>query len=241
MLLVNKKSMMLWTLLALLPLLLLSSYLIIFQTSISISLLRKQMFRPFSQNTTLPSGVMANLSDPERYGLPNTDLLRIPSGSGYLAAWYMRPHTSNETNLVTVLYLHGRSQNRGYSHRVGLYKVLLEMGFSVMAIDYRGFGDSSDIEIHEETVVDDALSSLKYLKRKYRPQKILVWGHSLGAPIAAHMATKDDDQDDGTLKYLVLESSFDNMEDLVEKWDSGPWKKLAVYLTGLERSDLTFR
>lgn len=220
--------------------LLLFSYLIVFQTSISISLLRNQVFQPYSQKSTLPSGVLSNLSDPHLYGLPKTDVLKIPSGSGYLGAWYIRPNTSQVPSIGTVLYLHGRSQNRGYSHRVELYKELTKMGLSVLTIDYRGFGDSSDIEIHEETVVEDAKNALKYLSTNYKTKKIIIWGHSLGAPIATHMASQEEEEDDTEL-YLVLESSFDNMEHLVEQWDDSAWGKLAIQLTGLERADLTFR
>ena len=182
---------MLCTIILYLLLLLLCSYIIIFQTSISISLLRMQMFRPFSQNTTLPSGVLANLSNPELYGLFNTSVLRIPSESGYLGAWYMQPGDSQVACPVTVLYLHGRSQNRGYSHRAGLYKVLLNMGFCVLAMDYRGFGDSSVVEIQEDTVLEDAVNAHRYLTKYYKPQKILIWGNSLGAPIAARFAAQD--------------------------------------------------
>ena len=64
-----------------------------------------------------------------------------------------------------VLYLHGIAQTRGYQHRVGLYEKLLEMGHSVLAIDYRGFADSTDLkDITETTVVEDAATSLRYLR-----------------------------------------------------------------------------
>jgi hypothetical protein len=233
--------MMLWTISFYLLLLILCSYIIIFQTSICISLIRMQMFRPFSQKTTLPSGVRANLSNPELYGLFNTSVLRIPSESGYLGAWYMQPGASHGACPVTVLYLHGRSQNRGYSHRVGLYKVLLNMGFCVLSMDYRGFGDSSGVEIQEDTVLGDANNAHRYLKRYYKPQKILIWGHSLGAPIAARLAAQDINKEDDILQYLVLESSFDNMEHLVETGGLPGWQKLGIHMVGLERADLAFR
>ena len=64
-----------------------------------------------------------------------------------------------------VLYLHGIAQTRGYQHRVGLYEKLLEMGHSVLTIDYRGFADSTELkDITETTVVEDAATSLRYLR-----------------------------------------------------------------------------
>ena len=70
-----------------------------------------------------------------------------------------------ETDKPAVLYLHGISQTRGYGHRVGLYRKLLDAGHQVLALDYRGFADSTDIDkITETTVVEDAATSLKYLR-----------------------------------------------------------------------------
>lgn len=39
-----------------------------------------------------------------------------------------------------IFYLHGNSGSRAASHRVELYQVLREMGFHVIAFDYRGYG-----------------------------------------------------------------------------------------------------
>ena len=86
----------------------------------------------------------------------------VPSG-GHIGAWFMKPE--EESGKPAVLYLHGIAQTRGYQHRVGLYEKLLEMGHSVLAIDYRGFADSTDLEdITETTVVEDAATSLRYLR-----------------------------------------------------------------------------
>ena len=77
----------------------------------------------------------------------------------------MEPEGVKETGKPAVLYLHGISQTRGYDHRVGLYRKLLDSGHRVLAFDYRGFADSTDIDkITETTVVEDAATSLKYLR-----------------------------------------------------------------------------
>ena len=115
--------------------------------------------------------------------------------------------------------------------------MLINMGLCVLAVDYRGFGDSSAIEIHEETVVEDAVAAHSYLKRVYKPQKILIWGHSLGAPIAARFAAEHAEE----TSYLVLESAFDNMEHLVETGGLPEWQQMGIRMVGLQRADLTFR
>ena len=221
-------------------LLVVNIYLIIFHTPLGIYVFRNQMFRPFSQKVKLPSGLTANLSEPVIYGFQNASNLYIQTTYGFLGAWYVKPPDSNRPCLTTVLYLHGRSQNRGYDHRVGLYHVLLNSGMCVLTVDYRGFADSSPVEIHEDTVVEDALAAYRYLRKRYEPQKILVWGHSLGAPIAARLVAQHLSLEMGQQK-LVLESAFSNMKDLVDYGDWPWWQKLVTGMIGLKAADVEFR
>ena len=65
-----------------------------------------------------------------------------------------------------ILYLHGNSYNRSQSHRVGLYKLLIKLGYYVLAIDYRGFGDSSPVKLSETTAVEDARAALSWIQDK---------------------------------------------------------------------------
>ena len=68
--------------------------------------------------------------------------------------------------------------------RVQLYKKLLKAGYQVLAIDYRGFADSTEIrDITETTVVEDSRVALQYvrwysitpqtLKKVYHGQELL--------------------------------------------------------------------
>ena len=48
--------------------------------------------------------------------------------------------------------------------RVGLYKKLLKAGYSILAFDYRGFADSTEItDITETTVAHDSIIALQYI------------------------------------------------------------------------------
>ena len=94
------------------------------------------------------------------------------TGSSRIGAWYFLPEKSSgrvepllETDTL-ILYLHGNSYNRSQSHRVGLYKHLIRQGFYVLAIDYRGFGDSSPVNLSEKTVVEDARAALGWISDK---------------------------------------------------------------------------
>ena len=70
-----------------------------------------------------------------------------------VGAWLLLPTQSSgrverlgEEDTV-VLYLHGNSSNRAQPHRTHLYHALLQLGYHVLAVDYRGFGDSSPVSV----------------------------------------------------------------------------------------------
>lgn len=78
-----------------------------------------------------------------------------------------------------VLYFHGNTGSRGNKHRVELYVTLRKLGYHVIAIDYRGFADSSVHSPTEKGCVSDALATYKYVKNLTN-NAIYIYGHSLG-------------------------------------------------------------
>lgn len=78
-----------------------------------------------------------------------------------------------------VLYLHGNTGTRANGHRIELYRILQRLGYHVIAMDYRGFADSSDISPTEPGCVSDALSMYRYIKN-ITNNPLFVYGHSLG-------------------------------------------------------------
>ena len=54
-------------------------------------------------------------------------------------------------------------------HSLGCSNVLhiyTGMGYKVLAIDYRGFADSTPLEVTESSLLEDALCSLAWLRNK---------------------------------------------------------------------------
>ena len=194
---------------------------------------------------------VSDLSDPKRHlGTDDVraNQLYIPCKGGQLGAWYMFPadstehvqytverdsvelnveHADNDVDLqlasaeTVILYLHGCGCDRSEHYRVGLYKALVGMGHHVMAVDYRGYGDSTNTWPSEETMVSDARAALAWLTDKVGDQtKVVVWGHSLGSAVATHMladvAMELGKEKAGALvSGLVLETPFSSMRDEV--------------------------
>lgn len=82
-----------------------------------------------------------------------------------------------------VLYLHGNTGTRANGHRVDLYKTLRQLGYHVIAMDYRGFADSSDISPTESGCVSDSYAMYRYI-RNLTSSPVFVYGHSLGRLIS---------------------------------------------------------
>ncbi|CAG2208573.1 unnamed protein product [Mytilus edulis] len=85
-----------------------------------------------------------------------------------------------------ILYLHGRAGTRAQPHRIELYKVLSSMNFHVIAIDYRGFGDSSGTPT-EEGVLEDTYRTYKWIRDRSDKVPLYIWGHSLGSAISTNL------------------------------------------------------
>lgn len=116
-------------------------------------------------------------------------------------AWYLQ---SPKAGAPTVLYLHGARWNlNGSAFRIDGWT---RMGYSVLAIDYRGFGASTPRLPSEESALEDAMAGLKELARvQPDPAQRFVYGHSLGGAIAIDLAHRPDLPD---FAGLIVESSF---------------------------------
>ncbi len=122
--------------------------------------------------------------------------------------WWI-PNSQNPA--PTILYLHGNGGNIG--DRVDILRRFHQMGFAVFAIDYRGYGRSSGEFPSEKTVYEDAETAWKYLlqEQKIPPQKIAIYGHSLGGAIAIELAIRHPQ-----MKGLIVEGSFTSIRDMID-------------------------
>ena len=82
----------------------------------------------------------------------------------------------------------------------------------MLAIDYRGYGDSSRVsQITETSLVQDALTALNWLKNRIHPEaEVLIWGHSLGTGVTCKLGSILSGSEMRPKGY-VLESPFDSM------------------------------
>ena len=120
-----------------------------------------------------------------------------------------------------LLYLHGARWNvEGSAPRI---RRMQELGFSVLAVDYRGFGKSSPDLPSENMAYEDARAAWDWLAA-YRPQQPrYIFGHSLGGAVAIELASRVNDEA-GT----IVEGTFTSIADVVStmKWGWLPLRPL---------------
>jgi abhydrolase domain-containing protein 12 len=114
-----------------------------------------------------------------------------------------------------VLYLHGNAGNRASKHRPFTYQKLAGKNqFNIIAIDYSGFGDSEG-KPTEKAIVEDAKAAWDWLIQKgASPDRLIVFGHSLGTAVATKLTEELQDQNIEP-KALILKAPFSNVKRAV--------------------------
>ncbi len=126
-----------------------------------------------------------------------------------LYGWWL-PANNHSTKVL--IYLHGNSSNisgENLRHAARFQ----DLDFSVLSIDYRGYGRSKGNFPTEKSVYQDARSAWDYLikKRGIKSEDIFIYGHSLGGAIAIDLASNKPEA-----AGLIIESSFTSIRQMAE-------------------------
>lgn len=160
---------------------------------------RNLIFHPLPQILRTPADV----------GLPYEDVwISADSTTEKLHAWWLPNPGSGQT----MLFCHGNYGNISYN--LERLKFHYSLGFSILAFDYRGYGQSASSALvpTEKSVCTDAEIAWNYLvtSRKIAPESITILGHSMGGAVAIHLAAQQPDA-----ARLIVKSSFTTMQDAV--------------------------
>ncbi len=142
---------------------------------------------------------------PEGFPPPHTyegeveDVWLRPSDGIKINAFYRH----NPASKQAILWLHGNAENIGYG--LGQLRTLAKVGVNILAVDYRGYGKSEG-KPNEVGVYRDADAAYDFLvkERHFRPDDIVIYGHSLGGAVAINLASRR------PCGGLIVQSSFTN-------------------------------
>lgn len=156
---------------------------------------RELVFRPVTEQW---GGYSPAILNAEEHWIP------VGTEGERLHAWWIASAQAE----YTLLFFHGARVNlSGSIYRLRAFR---DAGFNVLAFDYRGFGKSSPRLPSEQSVYEDAEAIVKWFQTRVPdPRRRILYGHSLGGPIAAEAALR------GTgAAALALESTFTSVSEM---------------------------
>lgn len=151
----------------------------------------------------------------ERYFLTVPPLSFAPSATNSIPpvpqrieVWWL-PHDNPQA--PALLYLHGTFRN--LFENIHKIDALRTAGFSILAVDYRGWGLSTPITPSERSIMEDADRAWQEFKRRAPiAHQRVIYGHSMGSGVAVDLASRLN----GRADYggLILESAFTSFKDV---------------------------
>ncbi len=148
-----------------------------------------------------------------------------------LALWWL---PQADPAAPALLYLHGTFRNLAQNR--SKIEAIHDAGFAVLAVDYRGWGDSTTLLPSEDSITADAaLAWAELQQRQPDPRRRVIFGHSMGGAVAVRLASGLHCASD--YAGLMLESTFTRLPDVAAA--AGGWGRLAGMLTTLRFDSLS--
>lgn len=121
---------------------------------------------------------------------------------GHIHGWFLQGSSDK-----IVLFCHGNAGNISYrEHKIS---ELQQLGYSVIIFDYSGYGRSDGVP-NEQQCYDDACTMVEFIRQKYKPQEIILYGESMGASIAAYAARRYN------IPVLIMESPLPSIKSFIK-------------------------
>lgn len=158
-------------------------------------------------------------STPAALGLAHEEVALLTGDGVRLHGWYVPAPRSR----ASMLFFHGNAGN--VSHRLESLRLFHELGLDVLIVDYRGYGRSEGSP-DEQGTYRDAAAAWRHLadERRVAPERIVLFGRSLGGAVAAWLAEAE------RPAALVMESTFTSVPDVAaQRFPWLPVRRLARY------------
>lgn len=134
--------------------------------------------------------------------LPGAEAVTIATADGEtIVAWWKPPAPGRPA----LLYLHGNGAN--LTNRLGRFVRLTQDGTGLLAVSWRGYGGSTGSPSEAGLRLDGA-AAYEWLAARLPPERIVLFGESLGTGIAIWLASER------PARLLALDSPYASIVDL---------------------------
>jgi pimeloyl-ACP methyl ester carboxylesterase len=154
------------------------------------------VFRPWKTRARSPS----------EYAIPFEDL-RLPLEDGHaVRAWWVPSPRSDRA----VLFFHGSDGN--ITHELPALQFLLSLPVSALLVEYPGY-EMNGVRPTERGCYQAAEAAWRFLRQQkgFEPEKIVLYGHSLGGAVATYLAAGH------PCGGLVSQSGFTSVPDMAAR------------------------
>lgn len=156
----------------------------------------RMVFQPDFQGRALDA-------TPDAIGLDYRDVSIATEDGETLHGWWV-PHAEAR---ATMLFSHGNAGN--ISHRLESLRQFHQLQLNILIYDYRGYGQSTG-KPGERGLYRDIDAAWRWLidGRGFAPERIVLFGRSLGGAVSARLAARVEPA------CVILESTFTSVPDL---------------------------
>mmetsp|Transcript_30107 Transcript_30107/g.97985 ORF Transcript_30107/g.97985 Transcript_30107/m.97985 type:complete len:306 (-) Transcript_30107:71-988(-) len=149
---------------------------------------------------------------PDRLNIDAEDVTLVSADGVRVHAWLCKvSDDGNPKPRPTMLFFMSNAGN--ISHRLtNVARILSHMRCNVLILSYRGYGESEG-SANERGIMLDAQAALDYLQTRsdvVDPQRIFIFGRSLGGAVAVALTVANPD----LIKAVILENTFTSMADM---------------------------
>ncbi|MGK9230680.1 alpha/beta hydrolase [Inquilinus limosus] len=142
--------------------------------------------------------------EPAEVGLGDMEVVTVRTRDGLdLVGWHRSPRDPGKP---TLLLFHGNGES--LSHRAHVARDLLDSGYGVYQVEYRGYGGNPG-RPSERGLYEDGRAALDFLQG--RSAAIVAHGYSLGSGVAVQMAAE------GRVAALILEAPYTSIADVAAR------------------------
>jgi uncharacterized protein len=146
---------------------------------------RSMMYFPETIHTT-----------PAQAGLPRAQEVTLTASDGVKSiVWHVPPRGDRPV----IIYFHGNGGALRF--RVDRFSRLIADGIGLVALEYRGYGGSTDSPT-EAGLIADGEAAYAFAASRYPVKELVLWGESLGSGIAVPLAANN------PVGRVILEAPF---------------------------------
>lgn len=130
----------------------------------------------------------------------------LPADTAQLTGIFLKPTKKPK---ATILFFHGAGGN--VTSYTFMTRPLVEVGYQVMMIDFRGYGKSTGTPTHLN-IAKDGQAVLNYLlqRKDVKGTKVILYGASMGSQIAVKLAKENESK----IAALVLDGTISSFTDI---------------------------